>query len=116
MKSQRDVHSRLQNPIIEQLVNRLIEKYEPEKIILFGSYAYGMPDSESDIDLLLVKQTEERPIDRRITVRKLVSQLRKKKSFSPVVVTPDELSRQIALGDDFFTEITTKGQLLYEKR
>lgn len=50
--------------IVAQLVDRLVKTYQPEKIILYGSYAYGRPDKESDIDLLIVKETEDRPIDR----------------------------------------------------
>lgn len=101
--------------IISNLVERLKEKYQPEKIILYGSYAYGIPDRESDIDLLIIKETKDRPIDRRITVRKLVSDLRKKIPFSSLVVTPEELSSRLKIGDDFFTEITKKGAVLYEK-
>jgi uncharacterized protein len=101
--------------VISQLVERLVRTYDPERIFLYGSYAYGKPSKGSDIDLLIVKSTEERPIDRRLTVRRLVSDLRKKTPFSPLVVTPEELSYQISLGDDFLKEITTKGRVLYEK-
>jgi len=102
--------------IVEQVVERLIKTYDPERIFLYGSYAYGKPHKGSDIDLLIVKSTNERPIDRRVVVRKLVSDLRKKTPFSPLVVTPEELSHQISIGDDFLKEITTKGKILYEKR
>ena len=103
-------------PVINQLVEKLIKAYKPEKIFLYGSYAYGNPGEESDIDLLIVKKTKERPIDRRVAVRRLVSDIRKKTSFSPLVVTPTELSHRITIGDDFFLEITTKGKILYEKK
>ena len=101
--------------LTSKLVNRLKEKYQPEKIILYGSYAYGTPDEGSDIDLLIIKQTSDRPIDRRITVRRLVSDLRKKVPFSSLVVTPEELSSRLKLGDDFFVEIMQKGKVLYER-
>lgn len=101
--------------VISGLVKRLIEMYQPEKIILYGSYAYGSPDEDSDIDLLIVKETEDRPIDRRIAVRRLVSDIRKKVPFSSLVVTPEELSDRLALGDDFFIEIIQRGKVLYEK-
>jgi len=101
--------------VISQVVERLVRTYSPERIVLYGSYAYGKPDRNSDIDLLIVKNTHERPIDRRVTVRRLVSDLRKKTPFSPLVVTPDELLHQIAKGDDFLKEITAKGKVLYEK-
>lgn len=101
--------------VISGLVERLIEKYKPDRIILYGSYAYGTPHKESDIDLLIVKETKDRPIDRRIAVRRLVSDIRKKVPFSSLVVTPEELSNRLALGDDFFIEITQRGKVLYEK-
>lgn len=43
--------------LTSKLVDRLKEKYQPEKIILYGSYAYGTPDEASDIDLLVIKET-----------------------------------------------------------
>jgi uncharacterized protein len=101
--------------VISQLIDRLKEQYQPEKIILFGSYAYGNPDEESDIDLLIIKDTSERPIDRRITVRKLISDIRNKIPFSSLVLTPEEISHQLTIGDDFYKEIINKGLVLYER-
>lgn len=101
--------------VISKLVERIKERYKPKKIILYGSYAYGVPDEDSDIDLLIIKETKERSIDRRIAVRRLVSDIRKKIPFSSVVITPEELSNRLDLGDDFFIEITTRGKTLYEK-
>jgi uncharacterized protein len=101
--------------VISKIVKRVVEHYHPEKVILFGSRAYGTPKYTSDIDLLVVKETTERPIDRRVALRRLVSDLRRKVPFSPVVVTPQELANRLELGDDFFVDITTRGQVLYEK-
>lgn len=101
--------------LISKLAERLKERYQPEKIILYGSYAYGTPDEASDIDLLIIKDTTDRPIDRRITVRRLVSDIRKKIPFSSLVLTPRELSSRLEIGDDFFIEITKKGKVIYER-
>ena len=101
--------------LILRLVERLKDAYLPEKIILYGSYAYGRPDEESDIDLLIIKETSERPVDRRIAVRKLVSDIRRKVPFSSLVITPGELSERLRIGDDFFIEIVNKGEVLYER-
>lgn len=62
--------------ILDNIVNRLRQDYEPEQIILFGSYAYGKPTDESDLDLLIVKDTSEPILARWMKVRKLVSDLR----------------------------------------
>ena len=101
--------------LISKLAERLKERYQPEKIILYGSYAYGTPDESSDIDLLIIKDTTDRPIDRRITVRRLVSDIRKKIPFSSLVLTPKELSGRLEIGDEFFIEITKKGKVIYER-
>lgn len=101
--------------IVSALVERIRTAYDPDKIVLYGSYAYGTPDESSDIDLLIIKETDARPIDRRIAVRRLVSDIRRKLPFSPLVLTPDELSERLSMRDDFFVDITTKGRILYER-
>jgi predicted nucleotidyltransferase len=50
---------------LQQIVQRIVEIYVPDKIILFGSYAYGQPGPDSDCDLLIIKDSTARPIDRR---------------------------------------------------
>ncbi len=100
---------------IEQVVKRIVEQYRPEKIILFGSYAYGMPDAGSDLDLLIVKETDERPIDRRVAVRRIAYTPRRGLPFSPLVITPQELDRRIEMGDPFYHEIIARGKVLYAR-
>lgn len=98
---------------IDKIVRRVVDIYQPEKIILFGSYAYGEPDADSDIDLLIIKKTSERFIDRCTHVRKIVSDPRRSIAFEPLVFTPKELEERLAIGDQFIEEIVTKGQVLY---
>ncbi len=50
--------------IIQEIVRKLVAEYAPQKVILFGSYAYGEPLETSDIDLLIVKETDKRAIER----------------------------------------------------
>lgn len=99
--------------ILDNIVSRLRQDYEPEQIILFGSYAYGKPTDESDLDLLIVKDTSEPILARWMKVRKLVSDLRKGIAFSPIIVTPSELKNRLGKGDPFFEEILQKGKKLY---
>ncbi len=101
--------------IIQDMVDKLVAEYQPEKIILFGSHAHGEPDSGSDIDLLIVKDTSERYIDRCCTVRGILSDRKRKIGIDTIVVTPDELSGRIAIGDQFVNQILTKGCVLHEK-
>ncbi len=58
---------------IERIVKRITEGYKPLKVILYGSDAWGQPTDDSDIDLLIVKETSERFIDRWVTVRELIA-------------------------------------------
>ncbi len=99
--------------VILRLVEKIKEKYAPERIILFGSYAYGTPNKDSDIDLLIIKETKERPIDRRVAVRKIVSDPNRRIPFEPIVLTPEELKKRVEIGDQFIKEILTKGEVLY---
>jgi len=100
---------------IEQIAQRLIESYQPQRIILFGSMAYGEPSDDSDIDLLVVKETTESPLERRLRVRRLVADPRRRIPFSPLVLTPDELARRLAAGDAFYQEIVRRGKVLYAR-
>lgn len=94
-------------------ISKKIEKgYRPEKIILYGSFAYGKPGRDSDIDFLIVKQTKERPIDRRVRVRRIVD-VRETISFSPIVMTPREIENRLNYGDQALKEILDKGDVLY---
>lgn len=54
---------------ISEIVKRVVENYHPDKIILFGSYAYGKPNKDSDLDLLIVKDDPASKIERHRKVR-----------------------------------------------
>ena len=101
--------------ILNNIVKKLRWDYDPEQIILFGSYAYGNPTDESDIDLLIVKDTNESVLERWVGVRKMVSELRKGFAFSPIIVTPAELETRLGKGDHFFEEIIRRGKNLYAR-
>jgi uncharacterized protein len=98
---------------IRALVQRIAERFQPEKIILFGSYAYGHPKPESDVDLLVVMDTSLRARQQRLEISRAVSP--RPFPLDIVVRTPQELAERIALGDLFLGEITTRGKVLYER-
>ncbi|MBU4201834.1 MAG: nucleotidyltransferase domain-containing protein [Candidatus Altiarchaeales archaeon] len=100
-------------PLINKLVDEIKAGYKPEKIILFGSYAWGKPDEESDIDLLIIKQSEKPFHKRWSDVCRLVSGLRRGIAFSPFVITPEELQKRLDMGDQFFKKIINEGEVLY---
>ncbi len=99
--------------LIRDLVKKLRENYTPEKIILFGSYAYGEPRPDSDIDLLIIKDTNERFIDRWVAVQQILSDSKRTVGLETLVVTPQEISRRLEIGDQFVREILEKGRVLY---
>ena len=84
-----------------------------QKVILFGSYAYGEPDEDSDVDLLIIKDTEKRPIGRWLEVKKLLRGRVPLLPVSPLVYTEKELEDRIAIKDFFIQEILERGELLY---
>ena len=101
--------------VLQAIVEMLKEKYSPERIILFGSRAKGLPDEESDIDLLIVKNTMESPHRRTVSVRRLISPLRTGFSVDVLVITPDELVDCLALGDQFLEAIHSDDRVLYAR-
>lgn len=99
--------------ILERITEKIKIQYQPGKIILFGSYAYGNTGPDSDIDLFIVKDTKKRHIDRAIEVRKIISVENKKMPFDLLVYTPIETENRLKMGDDFIRKIITQGVVLY---
>ena len=99
--------------VIHEMLQKLIAEYAPEKVILFGSHAYGTPGPDSDIDLFIIKETSERLIDRLITVRRVLRGTHPKIPVDTLVFTPHEVERRLAIGDQFIAEIMCRGEVLY---
>lgn len=84
---------------LPRAVKRIAETLQPEKIILFGSYAYGNPTPDSDVDLLVVMKTNEPRIERYLAVSRC---LRPRPFAVDIIVkTPSEIKSAIANGDFF---------------
>jgi predicted nucleotidyltransferase len=98
---------------IRRMIQSIVEGYQPQKVILFGSLVYGKPNVDSDIDLLIIKETKEAPLDRRVKIRQLVHDPRRRMALSPLVLTPEELELRLAKGDPFYREIISRGRILY---
>jgi uncharacterized protein len=95
-------------------VERIAHELRPEKIILFGSYAYGKPTPDSDVDLLVIMETEKQSNDRTWEVARLL--IPRPFPVDILVRTPAEIEQAFAKGDFFIKEIVTQGQVLYERR
>jgi predicted nucleotidyltransferase len=98
---------------IRAVAQRIADRFQPEKIILFGSYAYGQPKPESDVDLLVIMDTPLRSRQQRLEISRALSP--RPFPLDIIVRTPQELAERIALGDLFLSEIITRGKVLYER-
>lgn len=99
---------------LPQAIKRIVTELKPEKIILFGSYAYGNPTPDSDVDLLVIMDTKGSYKERYLAVARLL-----RPRLFPVdiiVKTPKEIEKALKTNSFFTKEIYTKGVVLYERR
>ena len=99
---------------IARLCAVIAREFQPEKIILFGSWAYGKPDTDSDIDLLVVMPFEGSPFRQAGTILNRVIQAVGVLPLDILVRTAEQLDERLALGDRFVREILERGKVLYE--
>jgi len=90
---------------------RLAAVFRPQRVILFGSYAYGQPTSGSDVDILVVMPLNGDPVDKSVEMR---LKLRPTFPLDLLVRTPAKIKERLAMGDDFIKDILDKGKVLYE--
>jgi uncharacterized protein len=109
----KDQSTRVSRRVIDDLVQAIVNKFSPDRVILFGSYAYGEPQPWSDVDLLVVMDTPQGEGSAIQAVRNSLP--RRPFSVDVVVRSQAEIDRRIALDDWFLEEITRKGQVLYER-
>jgi len=96
---------------IQQICQRIAERFKPEKVILFGSHAYGQPTPESDIDLLVVMNFEGSPIQQAI---KISRELGLVTPLDLLVRTPEQIEERLRIEDPFMREIVEHGKVIYE--
>jgi len=99
---------------LEDIKIRLVKELNPQQIILFGSHAYGRPGRDSDVDILVIMESNERPVARAMRVSRL---LRPRPFPIDILVrTPEEIQYRLAIGDQFIREIIERGKVLYDQR
>jgi predicted nucleotidyltransferase len=98
---------------LDRMVAVLVKAYRPEKIILFGSFASGIVHEGSDLDLVIIKETSKRPIDRQVEVYGLV---KPEVGIDLFIYTPREFTDLESMGFSLVKEIVAKGKVLYEAR
>jgi predicted nucleotidyltransferase len=97
--------------VIRRFARQVAERFHPDKIILFGSYAYGTPHADSDVDILIIMPARNE-LDQAVRIRLAVDY---NFPMDLLVRTPKNLSWRLAEGDSFLKEIIARGKVLYEK-
>jgi predicted nucleotidyltransferase len=93
---------------IRRFARQIAKRFRPDRIILFGSYASGVPTPDSDVDLLVVMQTRNQ-------VEQAVRIDDRSFPLDLIVRTPKALETRLRWGDSFLREIVARGKVLYEK-
>jgi len=96
---------------IKQLTEQIVRDFQPRKIILFGSHAYGKPAWDSDVDLLVVMPFKGRPNKQAVKIR---SRIDTALALDLLVRTPHQISQRLAMGDTFMRDILERGKVVYE--
>jgi predicted nucleotidyltransferase len=101
---------------INKLARFIAERFRPERIILFGSYAYGTPNEDSDVDLLVVMPVRGHVVEKAIEIYRAMDALGAvPPALDLMVRSPAQLRRRIALNDFFLREIVERGKVLYDR-
>lgn len=99
---------------LQEITDKIIKEFQPEKIILFGSWAWGRPSLDSDVDLLIVKDSQKSKIEREREVRRFLYP--RELPIDLLVYTPEELEKSINENRNLFIEdIVRNGKALYVK-
>lgn len=96
---------------IRSVTRQIVHQFHPQKVILFGSYAYGQPTEDSDVDLLVVMDTDEPPLH---VAAKIAAAIEHPFPLDIVVRTPAEFATAVQRQGVFATEVATKGVTLHE--
>jgi uncharacterized protein len=98
-------------PVIRRFARDVVERFHPEKIVLFGSHANGRPHEDSDVDILVVMPARNQ-LDQAARISQTIAP---PFALDIIVRTPENLRWRLAEGDSFLNEIMTRGKVLYEK-
>lgn len=102
---------------LQHWTRQIVSEFQPERIILFGSYATGHPVAESDVELLVVMPFEGHPVKMAAKIRKFLGKwLHALQHLDIRVSTPNELDYRLGYGDTVFSSPLNQGRVLYEQR
>lgn len=100
--------------VLLRIATRIVKNFQPERIILFGSYAWGNPTTQSDVDILVIMDVEGSPFRKEAEISKIA-----RPKFVPmdvIVRTPEQIQHRLTIGDPFIRRIMEEGEVLYERR
>lgn len=98
---------------LSRIAKKIVEHFQPEKIILFGSYAWGNPTTWSDVDILVIMDVEGSLIRKEAEISRIA-----RPKFVPMdilVRTPGQIQHRLEIGDPFIRRIIEEGEVLYER-
>ena len=98
--------------ILKAAVHRLVDKFHPEKIILFGSQARGTADSRSDVDLLVISPIKEKRRELMVEMNRTLTEL--EYAFDIIILTRDEFERDRKIPGTIGRYVSKEGRVLYE--
>ena len=96
---------------IEDLTSQIVREFNPDRVILFGSHAYGEPTKDSDVDILVVLPFKGKPVRKAIEIRNRITA---NIPLDLIVRTPQQIAERVAQNDWFIREIVERGRVLYE--
>ena len=103
----------LESTPAKRVINRIIRRYRPKKIIVFGSFARGDVHQGSDLDLVIIKNTKEKFLRRMDAVLDLCDG---EIAVEPLVYTEAEFKKMLEEGNDFLETVSKEGKVVYERR
>ncbi len=97
---------------ILEIKEKIVKEFNPEKIILFGSYAWGNPTDDSDIDFFIIKKSELPRVERQMELRRKLwgSGI----PMDLLVYTPEEVKKRLDIEDPFTEYVLKHGKVLYQ--
>ena len=100
--------------LIRRVTERIVKEYDPDKIILYGSLAWGKSNKDCDLDLFIIKDSPLRRDLRSTEISKLF--FPRRFGLDVLVYTPEEIERRLKLGDFFVKRIIEHGVVLYDRK
>ena len=100
--------------LLQEITSRIVENFDPEKVILFGSQASGTSRADSDIDLLVIMDSRLSALQHAVEVKRACRP--RFVAMDVLVKTPEEMKARLQQGNLFMRQILEQGRVLYERQ